>query len=252
MPEPSIPTHPSGQLAAPWPLTGEAVTAFVCFVLSDEAQRSSVRGRRQKLPLQGRHVSYGVKAHPRRGSDRPERIYVSVTALQGTGSNNNQACCEVADRWESKLGASRRGRPKRTPRSREFADKVEIVRSMYNSFKLRHPWKENLPEHDLVYEQWCWRFRLFQRWVADRVLSAVAAGVSGKKFAEELAVRAGRGGRNNYDALAGLGHDGLSACLNSWRRQGTQSQLASDQVQRFVKEFFNWVEIQNRKSKPRG
>ena len=82
MPEPSIPNRTSGPPAAPLPLTGEAVTAFVCFVLSDEAQRPSVRGRRQKLALQGRHVSYGVKAHPRRGSDRTERIYVAVTALQ--------------------------------------------------------------------------------------------------------------------------------------------------------------------------
>src|SRR6266849_8067549 len=109
MSEPSIPTETSGQLAAPWPLTGDAVTAFVCFVLSDEAQRPSVRGRRQKLPLQGRQVSYGVKTH-RHGSDRAERIYVAVTALQGTGFDNYQACCEVADRLESKLGGSRRGR----------------------------------------------------------------------------------------------------------------------------------------------
>jgi hypothetical protein len=252
MPVTSIPTETPGQLATPWPLRGEAVTAFVCFVLSEQAQRPSIRGRRQELPLQARQVSYGVKAHPRRGSDRTERIYVSVTALQAAGFANYPACCEVAGRWESKLGASRRGRPRRTPRSRELADKVEIVRSMYNSFKLRHRWKEKLPEHDLVYEKWCWQFRLFQRWVADRVLSAVAAGVSGQKFAEELALRADQGGRKNYEALAGLGQDGLTACLNSWRPQGTQPQLASEQVRRFVKEFFNWAEIQDRKSKPRG
>jgi hypothetical protein len=122
-------------------------------------------------------------------------------------------------------------------------DKVETVRSIYNRFKLRHPWKEKLPERDLVYEQWCWRFRLFQRWAADRFLSALGGGVSGQKFAEELAVRAGQGGRNNYEALAGLGQNGLTACLNSWRPQGEESQLASDQVLRFVKEFFSWVEI---------
>jgi hypothetical protein len=74
------------------------MTAFVCFVLSDEAKRPSARGRRQKFPLQARHVSYGVKAYPRRGSDRSERIYVSVTALQLAGSDNYQACCEVADK----------------------------------------------------------------------------------------------------------------------------------------------------------
>jgi hypothetical protein len=252
MPEPSIPSKAPAQLAAPWPLTGEAVIAFVCFVHSDEAQRPSVRGRRQKLPLQARGVSYGVKAHPRRGSDRTERIYVSVTALQVAGSSNYHACCDVADRWESKLGASRRGRPRRTLRSRQFVDKVETVRSIYNRFKLRHPWKEKLPERDLVYEQWCSRFRLFQQWAADRFLSALGGGASGQKFAEELAVRAGQGGQNNYEALAGLGQNGLTACLNSWRPQGEESQLASDQVQRFVKEFFSWVEIRNRKSKPRG
>src|SRR5713226_4571649 len=186
MSEPSIPTNTPGHLAAPWPLTGDAVTAFVCFVLSDEAQRPSVRGRRQKLPLQGRQVSYGVKVYPRRGSDRSDRIYVSVTALQVASSENYQACCEVADRLKSTLGASRRGRPRRIPRAREFADKVETVRSIYNRFKLRHPWKEKLPERDLVYEQWCWRFRLFQQWVADVVLTAIDGGVSGRKLAEEL------------------------------------------------------------------
>jgi hypothetical protein len=240
MPEPSMPTKGPGKLAAPGPLTDEAVTAFVCFVLSDEAKRPSVRGRRQKLPLQGRHVSYGVKAYPRRGSDRTERIYVSVRALQEAGFDNYQACCDVAERLESKLGTSRRGRPRRTPRSREFADKVETVRSIYNRFRLRHRWKEKLPERDLVYEQWCWRFRFFQQWVVDRMVSAVGGGVSGRMLAEELALRAGQGGRINYDALAGLGEGGLTACLNSYRPQGKQSQLASEQVQRFVRDFFSW------------
>lgn len=251
MPEPSTPTKASAQLVVPWPITGEAVIAFVCFVLSDEAQRPSVRSRRQKLPLQGRHVSYGVKAQPRRGSDRTERIYVSVTALQMAGVDNYPACCEVAGRLESKLGASRRGRHRRTRRSPEFADKVETVRSVYSRFKLRHPWKEKLPEHDLVYEQWCRRFRLFQQWVADRVLAAMVGGVSGQKFAEELALRVGRGGRLNYEALAGLGRDGLTACLNSWRQPGTQSRVAPEQVQQFVKEFFSWAETQDPKSEPR-
>jgi hypothetical protein len=249
MPAPSIPNQALGPLATSWPLIGEAVTAFVCFVRSDEAQRLSVRGRRQKLPLQGRHVSYGVKAQPRRGSDRTARIYVSVTALQGAGSNNYQACCEVADRWDSKLGGSRRGRPRKNPGSREPADKVETVRSIYNRFKLRHPWKEKLPERDLVYQQWCWRFRLFQQWVVDKILPPVGRGISGQAFAEELTVRAGQGGRNNYDALAGLGQDGLTACLNSWQQQGEQSQLASEQIQRFVSEFFSWAATQDRKSR---
>ena len=248
MRESSIPNETPRPLAV-LPLTGDGLTAFLCFVHSDEAKRPSVRGRRQKLPLQARHVSYGVKALPRRGSDRAERLYVSVKALQEAGSNNYQACCEVADRWQSRLGESRRGRPKRTHGSREFVDKVEIVRSIYNSYKLRHPWKERLPEHDLVYEQWCWQFRSFQQWVADRILSAVARGVSGQKLADELALRTGQGGRNNHDALAGLGRDGLTACLNSWPQQGKESQLASEQVQQFVGEFFSWVETQDRKPK---
>ena len=225
-----------------WPLRGEAVTAFVCFVLADEAQRPSVRGRRQKLPLQGRHVSYGVKVHLRRGSDRSERIYVSVTALQNGGLSNYQACCEVAGRWATKLGGSRRGRPRKTSRARDFADKVETVRSIYNRFKLRHPWKEQLPERDLVYEQWVSRFHFFQQGVAGRVLSAVSEGLSGQKFAEELALRRGHGGRMNYEALSGLGQDGLAACLNSWRSQRIEPPLSATQVKRFVREFFNWIE----------
>jgi hypothetical protein len=251
MPESSIPTVAYVPLAAPCPLTAEAVTAFVCFVYSDEAQRPSVRGRRQKLPLQGRNVNYGVKTFPRRGTDRTARIYVSVTALQEVGSNNYQACCDVALRWDAKLGGSLRGRPRRSSGSREPADKVETVRSIYNRFKLRHPWKEKLPERDLVYEQWCWRFHFFQQWVADKVLPAVAGGVSGQKFAEDLALRAGQGGRNNYNALAALGQDGLAACLNSWRQQRGQSQLACEQIRRFAKEFFSRSEIQDADSKAR-
>ncbi len=220
--KPTVPNRPLERPPTLGALTGEAVTAFVCFVLSDEAQRPSVRGRRQKLPLQARHISYGVRVNFRRGSDRAERIYVSVTALQKGGFTNYQACCEVAGRLESRLGASRRGRPRAHPGSGELADKVETVRSIYNRFKLRHPWKEKLPERDLVYDQWCSQFRLFQQWVVARVLSAVRGGLSGEKFAEELALRRGLGGRLNYQALAGLGQDGLAACLKSWRWRRTE------------------------------
>ena len=63
---------------------------------------------------------------------------------------------------------------------------------------------------------------------------------SGHNFAEELALRSGPGGRNNYNALAGLGRDGLTACLNSSRQPGAQSSLPPEQIQRFVREFFSW------------
>lgn len=232
-----LPSNLTG-LPAAWPLTGEAVTAFVCFVFSDEAQRPSVRGRRQKLPLQGKNISYGVKVHRRRSSDRTERIYVSVTALQEGGWTNYKACCEVAVRLGFKLGASRRGRPRTNPGSRQSADSVETVRSLYNHFKLRHPWKEALPQRDPVYEQWCWRFRLFQQWVADKILSEIRRGLSGEKFAEELALRRGKGGRINYQTLAGLGPEGLAAALNSWRSQSTEPPLSAAEVKKFVSEFF--------------
>jgi len=169
-----------------------------------------------------RQVSYLVKVHLRRGSDRAERIYVSVTALQEGGFTNYEACCEVAARWETKLGTSRRGRPRTNLRSQEFADKVETARSLYNGFKLRHPWKENLQERDAVYGGWCSRFHMFQQWVADIILSGIGRGLSGEKFAEELALRRGQGGRINYQDLAGLGKEGLAACLNSWRSQRTE------------------------------
>jgi hypothetical protein len=114
------------------------------------------------------------------------------------------------------------------------------VGSIHNRFKLRHPWKEQLPERDLVYEGWCRRFRSFQQWVADIILSATKRGWSGKQFAEELVLRRSQGGRYNYKALKALGRDGLAACLNSWLSQETEAQMTRTQVQRFVREFFNW------------
>jgi len=229
----------SGDLAR---LTGDAATAFVCFVLSDEAQRPSTRGRRQKLPLKGRYVSYGVKVSGRRGHDRAERVYVSVTALEKAGSGNYEACCYVAARLESRPAGSRPGRSR--PKPQEFADKVEGVRTTYNKFKLRHPWKEKLPKQDLVYEMWCGRFRFFQQWVVDKVLRALAEGASGQSFAEELALRLGPGGRVNYEALASLGPAGFTACLNSWQGQ-PEPRPALAEIGRFVREFFSWEHRQD-------
>ena len=113
------------------------------------------------------------------------------------------------------------------------------------------PWKEKLPEQEfyVLREVVRGQFRLFQQWVADKVLPAIAGGVSGKEFAEELALRAGRGGRLNYEAFVGLGQDGLTACLNSWLQLEEQSQLVPEQVQQFVRELFSRAATQDRRSK---
>lgn len=236
-----------GAVSASAPLTPDATPAFICFVFSDEARRAPVRARRQRLPLRGRHISYGVKPLKLRGSDRTERVYVAVTALQRAGLGNYQACCEVAAALEFKLGESRRGRPRGSLRPREFADKVETVRSIYNSFKLRHPWKEKLPECDLVYELWYGRFRFFLQWVADTVLPPMVRGMSGQALAEQLALRGGEGGRITYEALTSLGEDGFIACLSLQQSKGARVWPALRQIKRFATEFFGWKQSEYRK-----
>lgn len=215
----------------------EGAMSFVGFVLSDEARRVSVRGRRQKLPMKGRDISYGLRVERRRGSDRSERIYVAIMALQNSGLTNYQACCEVANCWESKLGTSCRGRPKTTTREREFADKVETIRSSYNRFKERHPWREQLPQHDPVYGRWYWMFRQFQHWAVDKILASLESEWSGEQMAHELLEKRGEGGRLNYHAISSLGEEGLLAAVKVRILPKAKSKISIVQARKFIREF---------------
>jgi hypothetical protein len=159
----------SGNLSAeasirsPLPTLEEAVE-FVSWVTSDLAQRTGKRGHRQEQAMTGTYVSRQGKIEHLRGSDLSERIYVSVSSLQLAGENNHEACRRVAAEFESRLGKSRRGRPRGSRRKPDFLDLVGSVRSRFNSFKRRHPWGKKLPDHDLVLDNWRARFELYKEW----------------------------------------------------------------------------------------
>jgi hypothetical protein len=105
---------------------------FVRYVLSDEATRTPAKNRHQNNPLNGIHIGYGIRCGFR-GSDRAERIFVCITALVSMESDLNSACVYVAGLLENELGKSRRGRPSGRQRSGELSNKVETVRSIFNS-----------------------------------------------------------------------------------------------------------------------
>ena len=65
---------------------------FVEFVLTDEATRPVRRGYPQTLPLRGKHVTYGQGKSRYRGTDRRERVYVAVSALEHVGQTIAPAC----------------------------------------------------------------------------------------------------------------------------------------------------------------
>ena len=209
--------------------------AFVAFVASDEATRPGARGHRQKFPMRGRHVTWSGQSYLR-GSDRSERIYVCVRALEYAGESNQQACRFVAPWWTSKLGKSRRGRPRRSARSRDLLDTVETIRSLYNKFKSRQPWKEKLPNRDLVYEQWYFRFRFFQQWVSGILLDPICRNLSGQVFAESLFTRS-QGGPIIYKAVESLTRDGILAMVDTLPHQPPERALVPAQVEQFVDEF---------------
>lgn len=151
------------------------VDLFVGWVLKDEAHRSGLRGHRQELPMQGRNLSLQGKITNLRTTDRSERAYVCVRSLELAGEINYEACRSVTALIESKLGNSQRGRPRETKCNPDFLDKVGTVRSLYNAFKRRHPFKERLPLEDFCLEKWWWNF-----------INALATGAMNMGFAAQL------------------------------------------------------------------
>jgi hypothetical protein len=130
------------------------IERFVSFVLSDEARRSGSRGHRPRMPMEGPYISIQGQTTYLRGTDRSERVYVCVRSLELAGESNYEACRIVARYLDSRLGNSSRGRPRESSRDRDFLDKVETVRSLFNAFKRRHPFKAQLPERDFLLEKW--------------------------------------------------------------------------------------------------
>jgi hypothetical protein len=95
------------------------------------------------------------------GSEMVERIYVAVRFLERLGSHNRLACYKLASLLRGSLSKSKRGRPSSSanPHETEFTRKVETVRSLVNAFaKKQHPWRDLLPERDLILEDYVGRF----------------------------------------------------------------------------------------------
>ena len=137
---------------------GLGIRHLVELVLGDEARRTGLRGHRQKRQMEGRHISIGGKLTYLRATDRSERVYVCVRALQLAGESNFEACRFVAGRLDSNFGISNRGRRRTSTRARDFLDKVDTVQSVFNAFKRRHPFKAELPTRDFLLDKWCWYF----------------------------------------------------------------------------------------------
>ena len=106
---------------------------FVQYLLSDEANRSPARKtKHQTRTLGAMHMEFPARCGLR-GSDRPRRMFVCITALTSMGITLKSACVRVAELLETELGKSRRGRPSGSQRTEELMNKAGTVRSIFNS-----------------------------------------------------------------------------------------------------------------------
>jgi hypothetical protein len=163
----AIPMFILGQGHTPLLLvTVEQAIATAQIILCDEARRtgSAVRGTHPKSLIEGSFVSYSGKCSWRRRSDRVERIYAAVELLKHSGLTDKQATSEIAELLGTRVGNSKRGRPARGRVLRDLVWRAQIIRSLCNSFKRHHPWKEGLPEHDPVVEKWFMYALQFAAW----------------------------------------------------------------------------------------
>jgi len=154
MDEPRIPMFWLGEGQTPLPhLTREQAIACVEIILGEEAWRAGGHGHHTEAVMEGGHVSYGTGPPGwLRGSDLTERIYACVGLLIHAGFGVREACREIADKLTLRLGASRRGRPRKTTEKPDLYDLAETVRSLYYKFKARRPWKQK--ESDAIVEKW--------------------------------------------------------------------------------------------------
>jgi hypothetical protein len=153
----SIPMFVLGQGHTPLPLLSpEQGRALAQIILCDEARRvdRTIRGGHAKSPITGMFVSYSGKCKWRRESDLVERIYAAVELLKNSGLTDKEAVSEVAELLGIRIGKSKRGRPPKRDVPDDLVRRAQTVRSLCNSFRKRHPWKEALPKHDPVVERW--------------------------------------------------------------------------------------------------
>jgi hypothetical protein len=137
-------------------LTPDQAKALARIILCDEARRpgAPARGGHPKSAIVGKFVSYSGKCRWRRGSDLVERIYAAAELLKRSALSDKEATSEVADLLGPRIGRSKRGRPPQDTVCDDLQRRAQIVRSLCNHFRKRHPWNEALPQHDPVVERW--------------------------------------------------------------------------------------------------
>lgn len=138
------------------------IELFLWFLFSNVASRPRGAGRHQTRQIEGTLRAYGKPTSHIRGSDLSLRIYAGVRLLEITGKTNKEACATVATFLCERLGASKRGRPRNTDRERDSIDRMQTVRSLYNTRKKCHRWPEKLPQRDLELEDWWGSFLNFR------------------------------------------------------------------------------------------
>lgn len=221
------------------PLTRELLPVFAEYVASDEATRLPATAVRQRRPLRGEYIRY-EPAQGFRVSDRTVRIYVTVRAYEELGETNHEACRAAAILWGHRLGKSRRGRPRTTPRPIDFLDTVQTVRSVYNHVLSRNPFTAARPRRDMLYETWLGQFWLWDRWVSGLLLGAVLKGYSGRAFGEELQSRPDTD--HTYRALTRISKTSLCTILVTVVRQyrwpkADRVKLSPSNIRRFIRSF---------------
>ena len=117
-------------------------------------------GGHQKSLMRGRFCCYGFPTPGMRGSDLTRRIYAAVRLLELVGEGNWKACVSVATYLEFRLGKTKRGRRPKISARRDFLNKVDTVRALYNDAKRRHRWREKLHARDVELEHWWGLFLL--------------------------------------------------------------------------------------------
>lgn len=186
-------------------------TAFLAFMASDEAVRERHPLHRAS-PLRARHTVRFNEPHLR-GSDRVERIYVSVECLLRSGLTLKEACFEV-HRWWPYV--------------------PETIRRLHNDFKSRHPWRTLLPNTDLLYRRWYQLSVVHREWVWGKIGSWLMGGFPGSQFGAEYRKRDGTLVRQVYCGFTNLSHAGLLSTL----RICAPAHTHTADIERFVTAFF--------------
>lgn len=139
---------------------------FLWCMFQTVAGRSAGRSKHQNEQISGPFITYG-KSKGQRESDFVQRIYAAVRLLELSGESNWEACCEVANSVQPRLGTTNRGRPRKALRAREFLDHVNNVRGLFNSYKPHHPFPEKLPNRDTELESWWGHFLDLRKWAVE-------------------------------------------------------------------------------------